>query len=83
MTDVVQRLDRQARADNAQAREAMENMGIEFVSVDPADVSEWRATIVGAMPRLIQRNIVDARFYDQLQGILEEYRRSGNAGTEL
>ena len=81
MTDVVQRLDRQARADNAQAREAMENMGIEFVSVDPADVSEWRATISGAMPQLIQRSIIDAQFYDQLQGILEEYRRGESAGT--
>ena len=82
MTDVVQRLDRQARADNAQAREAMENMGIEFVPVDPADVSEWRATIAGTMPRMIQRNIVDAGFYDQLRGILEEYRRGGSAVTD-
>ena len=82
MTDVVQRLDRQARTDNAQAREAMENMGIEFVQVDPQGVSEWRATIAGAMPQMIRRNIVDARFYDQLQGILEEYRRGGGAGTD-
>ena len=81
MTDVVQRLDRQARADNAQAREAMENMGIEFVPVDPADVSEWRATIAGTMPQMIRRNIVDARFYDQLQGLLDEYRRGESAGT--
>ena len=81
MTDVVQRLDRQARADNAQARQAMENMGIEFVPVDPADVAEWRATIAAAMPQLIQRNIIDSRFYDQLQGILDEYRRGESADT--
>ena len=82
MTDVVQRLDRQARADNAQAREVMENMGIEFVSVDPADVSEWRATIAGTMPRLIRRNAIDARFYDELLDTLEEFRRSASAGTD-
>ena len=81
MTDVVERLDRQARADNAQAREVMENMGIEFVSVDPADVSEWRATIAGKIPELIQRNVIDARLYAELLDTLEEYRRSGNADT--
>ncbi len=81
MTDVIQGLDRQARSDNAQAREAMENMGIEFVPVDPRDVAEWRATIAGAMPRLIRRDGIDARFYDQLQGILDEYRRGDGAGT--
>ena len=81
MTDVVQRLDRQARADNAQAREVMENMGIEFVSVDPADVSEWRATIADTMPQYIRRNANDARFYDELLATLEEYRRTGNADS--
>lgn len=81
MTDVIQGLDRQARSDNAQAREAMRNMGIEFVPVDPGDVAEWRAIIAGAMPRLIRRDAVDARFYDQLQGILDEYRRGSGAGT--
>ncbi len=78
MTDVVQRLDRQARADNAQARQVMEDMGIEFVSVDPADVSEWRAAIAGKMPELIQRNVIDARLYAELLETLEEYRRGGN-----
>jgi len=81
MTDVVQRLDRQARADNAQARKVMEDMGIEFVPVDPADVSEWRATIAGTMPQLIRRTEIDARLYEELQDILEEYRRGGSAGT--
>lgn len=81
MTGVVQRLDRQARADNAQAREVMENMGIEFVSVDPADVSEWRATIADTMPRYIRRNSDDTRFYDELLATLEEYRRAGSADS--
>ena len=82
MTDVVQRLDRQARTDNAQAREVMENLGIEFVEVDPADVSEWRATIAERMPQLIRRSADDARFYDELLDSLEEYRRTGSADTD-
>lgn len=76
MTNVVQRLDRQARVDNAQAREVMENIGIEFVSVDSADVAEWRATIADAIPRLRQRNENDARFLDDMMATLEEYRHS-------
>ncbi len=79
MTDVVGRLDRQARADNAQARVVMENMGIEFVPVDPAEVAGWRATIVETMPQLIQRTGIDARLYDELREILEQYRRGGSA----
>ena len=81
MTDVVQRLDHLARTDNAQARKVMEDMGIEFLPVDPADVSEWRATIAGTMPQLIRRTEIDARLYEELQDILEEYRRGGSAGT--
>ena len=81
MADVVQRLNRQARADNAQARKVMEEMGIEFVAVDPADVSTWRATIAETIPRLSQRSEINARFYDELLAILAEYRRTHSADS--
>ncbi len=76
MTDVVQRLDRQAREDNVRAREAMENIGIEFVEVNPADVAGFRATIASSYPELKRRNVVDSQLLDELLETLEAYRQS-------
>ena len=81
MADVVQRLNQQAREDNARAREVMENQGIDFVPVNPADVEDWRNTIAGTYPELKQRNVIDSQFFDELQEILAAYRQSGSATT--
>ena len=76
MTDVVLRLNQQAREDNARAREVMENLGIEFVPVNPVDVAELRDTIAGIYPELIRRNVIDSRLFDELLETLAAYRRS-------
>ena len=81
LADVVQRLNQQAREDNARAREVMENLGIEFVPVNPADVEDWRNTIAGIYPELKQRNVIDSQFFDELQEILAAYRQSRSATT--
>ena len=80
MTEVVRRLDRQARTDNERAREVMEAMGIEFVQVDPADVSGWRSTIADAYPRLRRRDEIDAQFFDEVLDTLAAFRRSQAGG---
>jgi len=74
MEDVFRRLDEQARADNAQAREVMEELGIEFVPVNSAEVMDWRATISGIYPRLRDRDEIDGEFFDELLDTLREYR---------
>ena len=81
MSDVFQRLDDQARADNERAREVMEEMAIEFVPVNPTDVADWRSTISSIYPRLRERDDIDAEFFDELLATLGEYRNSSTAAA--
>ena len=74
MEDVFGRLDEQARADNARAREVMEEIGIEFVPVNSSDVMDWRTTISGIYPGLRERDEIDGVFFDELLDTLREYR---------
>ncbi len=81
MTDIVERLNDQARADNERAREVMAGMAIEFVPVDPTDVATWRSTISSIYPGLRERAEIDAAFFDELLGTLREYRSSPAAAA--
>ena len=74
MEDVFGRLDEQARADNARARDVMEELGIEFVPVNSSDVMDWRTTISGIYPSLRERDEIDGEFFDELLDTLREYR---------
>ena len=81
MTDIVERLNDQARADNERAREVMAGMAIEFVPVNPTDVATWRSTISSIYPGLRERAEIDAAFFDELLGTLREYRSSPAAAA--
>ena len=74
MEAVFRRLDDEARADKTRAREVMEEMGIEFVPVNSADVMDWRTTISGIYPGLRERDEIDGEFFDELLDTLREYR---------
>jgi len=76
MGEALQRLDDQARADNARAREVMEEIGLQFVEVNGSDVASWRDTITSVYPRLRARDDIDAEFFDELLETLREYRSS-------
>ncbi len=75
MTRYMGQLDREAREDDRKADEVLRNSGIKTVSVNPADVEVWRSTIEGIYPQLRERSDVDAAMFDQLLGLLAEYRR--------
>lgn len=76
MAEVVSSLDEAARQDNREARAALEDAGLNFVSVDPNAVDGWRQTVRGIYPQLRQRRDVDAEVLDQLLGHLDAYRAS-------
>ena len=54
----------------------MEDIGIEFVEVDPVDVADWRSTIQTIYPQLRERDEIDGEFLDELLVTLREYRSS-------
>jgi len=81
MGAVMQRLDDKARLDNLEARQVMEQSGLSFVPVNYDDVESWRRTIAGIYPRMRQRGNIDAQLFDEILGLLEEYRASAGLGA--
>jgi TRAP-type C4-dicarboxylate transport system substrate-binding protein len=76
MESVNKRLDGQSRVDNQRASEVMEELGINFVSVNSADVSNWHNTISQTYPLIRSRDEIDEEFFDELLMVLQEYRDS-------
>ena len=75
MSEVVAGLDAEARDDNARALQAMLDIGIETVSVDPANLGAWRAAIEALFPQLRARSdYMDAAFFDRMIEALAQYR---------
>lgn len=74
LTDVMAGIDASSRADNEEARQVMARMGIETVPVDSADVEVWREVIEAQYPELRRRRDIDVRLFDEMLGLLDEYR---------
>jgi len=69
-------LDKTARTDNQRAQETLLRSGLQPVSVDAANVDDWRQSIEAMFPRLRARPDIDAAMFDELLGILADYRRA-------
>jgi TRAP-type C4-dicarboxylate transport system substrate-binding protein len=69
-------LDAEARTDNERAAETLKRSGLETVDVDAAKVAGWRSAIEGLYPQLRARPDIDAAMFDELIGILADYRRA-------
>ena len=76
MESVNKRLDGQSRVDNQRASEVMEELGINFVPINSADVSNWHNTISQTYPLIRSRDEIDEEFFDELLMVLQEYRDS-------
>ncbi|MGI9258617.1 MAG: TRAP transporter substrate-binding protein DctP [Gammaproteobacteria bacterium] len=81
MGGVMQSLDAGSRQDNIDAREVLEQSGLEFVPVDDADIPGWRETIEGLYPELRARSDIDAGLLDQMLSVLAEYRSGAASAT--
>jgi len=81
VTETATRLDRASRSDNERANQVLLDSGIQAVSVNAANVAEWRRTIEGIYPQLRGRSDIDPRMLDELLALLAEYR-AGNAASQ-
>jgi Mlc titration factor MtfA (ptsG expression regulator) len=52
----------------------MEDMGIETVSVNRADVEAWRDVIEAQYPDIRRRRDIDVELFDEMLALLDEYR---------
>jgi TRAP-type C4-dicarboxylate transport system substrate-binding protein len=76
MSQYIGQLDREAREDNRRALEVLIRTGLQTVAVNSADVNAWRSTIEGIYPKLRDRPDIDGPMFDELLGMLAEYRRA-------
>jgi len=74
ITEVMAGIDESSRNDNAEARRIMQNMGIETVAVNRADVESWREVIKAQFPELRRRRDIDVALFDEMLSLLDEYR---------
>ena len=71
MGEVFKKIDAQNRKDNIAARQALINQGIEFVSLKPAALHDWRQIGEEAMRELEQKNRYSRPVYDALMKNLQ------------
>jgi TRAP-type C4-dicarboxylate transport system substrate-binding protein len=76
MGKALQDIDRQNRADQSGAREALRRQGIEFVAVAPDKLAQWQEAARQARERLAAGGVYSKQMWDTLQGHLDEFRRA-------
>jgi TRAP-type C4-dicarboxylate transport system substrate-binding protein len=76
MTKYIKGLDDAARADNERANDTLLKSGVQSVAVEAANVDTWRTEIAALFPRLRERPDMDAALFDEMLGILADYRRA-------
>jgi TRAP-type transport system periplasmic protein len=74
IADVMTSIDESSRSDNDEARRIMENMGIQTVRVNQANVDEWRRIIEEQYPEIRRRRDIDVELFDAMLALLDEYR---------
>jgi len=74
MAKVYDKLDQLNREDNAKARQALINQGIEFIEPDPSELQNWRELSQQAVKRMIDKGIVDRHFVELVDNYLKQYR---------
>ncbi len=80
VSGAAQRLDAGSREGERSAQQALRDLGIEFVSATtPEEVERWHAITREALVVLREKQIYSDAMIDQLQRLVEEYRREARA----
>lgn len=72
-------LNRRARTDNRDAREALVKQGVTFVEPTPETEERWEAVAAEARQALVKRQEYDRELIAEMERLLEEYRGRDHA----
>ena len=72
------RMDKQNEQDEAAARQALINNGVEFVQLDAETQASWRKMAADSLSTLAEQNVYPLETYQELQAFLETYRAKAN-----
>jgi TRAP-type C4-dicarboxylate transport system substrate-binding protein len=80
IAEISVQLDRNTRVGNANAREALEAQGIEFVrTASPEELQRWRNVAEQAIVKLLDEGVFSAEMIGSIRSQLREYRNSRDA----
>lgn len=74
MGETFRKLNKQNRADNEKAREALRSQGVEFIEATPETVANWRRTSEKVTRELAQQGRYSPELTNQAYKLLEQYR---------
>ncbi len=74
MSRIYREFNQQGAADNGLAIEAMKKQGIEFVTMDSADIETWRKDAIAVELRLADEGVYSKAVFELLLGCLNECR---------
>jgi len=81
LTPAFQKLDRESRRDDAAARAALKNQGIEFVRPDAAAMQEFERVAAQAREEIGKQGLYTPALLEALEGHLRDFRaKAGAAG---
>lgn len=67
-------LNAAARSDDANAKDALRNQGIEFLQPDPAELQRWQEIAVKTVAKLRADGVYSGQNLDRVQSLVEECR---------
>ena len=75
MQGVFNKLNRQIRQDNENARKVLQQQGVEFVQLAPKEIEKLHKAASGAITQLATQGVYTPDMFKTLQGHLENYRK--------
>jgi TRAP-type C4-dicarboxylate transport system substrate-binding protein len=79
MEGIYRKFDRYGVADNQKALQALLDNGLELVSPDAVDVSEWRTIVNDSHRQMAIDGTFDIELLDRVQELIEYYRSDAAA----
>jgi TRAP-type C4-dicarboxylate transport system substrate-binding protein len=74
MEGIHRKFDQNGVIDNRQALEALLDNGLQMVTPDTSNISQWRTIVYQSHQQLAQNGTFDAELLNRLQTLVEEYR---------
>jgi TRAP-type C4-dicarboxylate transport system substrate-binding protein len=83
MSDVLAKLGKLNREDDAQARAALEKQGIEFLSIAPKEQKHWEEIAEKSIEALAAKGIYSPELYNKLMEYLRTYRSQNTSSGPI
>ena len=81
MRPAVAKADRQNRADHENVLAALKNQGLQFITLTPEELQDWRGFATAASQRWVQEGVIGTEIHAMLQNHLAAIRSEPNGAT--